>query len=105
MKKKTQFALIYSLAILIFFMIKDKANWIVHSIPIIIMLAAASYYKKYLKYRDNYYIPILILAVILFGGLFIQNGLILNNLSINLTIYWMVSAILSFIIINYFLYE
>lgn len=102
---KTKYALIVSFGILLYFIL-DYFNFPMKNIiSLMIIVPSNFYYSKYLNYKKNSWIFIIILLCLVFIPLIIINTKNLEYITFNRITDGLIISVLFFVIFNYFIYE
>ena len=102
MAKRTQYALIYSIGVLIYFMLQSTTYDNMRIIPLLIVTGAGFYYNNKLKIRKNGRIYLFLLMILFLLAIILNNG---NYFSSNETIFGIIVSFISFIFLNYLVFE
>lgn len=105
MKKETQYILIVSFSIFLYFLLNYYNFSLQNTVPLFIIMCSNIYYNKYLQYRKNslLYLLISISITLILNFLFISKGL--DFFSLNKIIDGIIVSVITFFILKYFIYE
>lgn len=103
--KKKLFSLIFSVGIFLYFLLKFYNVQYKNTITILIIIVSYLYFRKDLKIKKHSYIFIIILLLILSLPNILMNYNNLNFLIRSEIVDGLVFSLISFILLNYYIYE
>lgn len=105
MAKKTQFALIFSFGILLYFLLYQSQIVFKNTIPLIIILGAGLYYNDKLKMKKKGNLFLFIFIAILIGTTIFRDSNDLTYLTVSPIVDGLILSLITFIFNNYLIYE
>lgn len=105
MAKKTQFALIFSFGILLYFLLYQSKIVFKNTIPLIIILGAGLYYNDKLKMKKKGNLFLFIFIAILIGTTIFRDSNDLTYLTVSPIVDGLILSLITFIFNNYLIYE
>lgn len=105
MKYKTKYAFLFSIGIILYSILKDSNLVFKNTIPLLFIIGSSIYFGKYLKFKKNSSIFLIILILILILPTIIMVNQNLDYLFISEVFDGIVLSIICFILNNYFIYE
>lgn len=105
MKYKTKYSFLFSIGLILYFILKDSNLVFKNTIPLLFTIGSSIYFSKYLKFKENSSIYLIILIVILILPTIIMVNQNLDYLFISEIFDGIVLSVICFILNNYFIYE